>query len=365
MAMLSADEVSERILLTLNSYHKKGEAAIEQIAYYTPLYDHYWTKNRKSFDGGRELVVSLRNAHNSMIRTIDSRDDGKTVHAGRRAQSVEQAKYPWVSIFDYIEIPWRDLGEQSVGMDFVTGQPKGVSGGMMTKIVNMLKERHSEFEVSWRESFEKDYIWSSSSSDSGGKPPGLKEAVSLTPTTTIVGGVSRTVNSATTAPTYWRNQMVSDEGLTTVGQANLGAQIERLRKKCMRYKGRGWTFFAGSKMIEALRDQAKLDVPRRHNQEGESGAVTINFATNDPMIFGQKVHEVWGWSDLANDEDKLLIMVSDRMQEGFCMKELKANKFQAYRPPNNRGVFSYAFGRVGSYTAMVTKRNTSGIMKLT
>lgn len=226
-----------------------------------PLLD-FLRKKKKAFPGGKEYAICQVRMSDSSNYQNYSGDDQVTYN---KKDTVRQASYPWYANHDGFGLSEDDLFANGITLVDDRGGKAGPRENAKSEIVqltNIVTEHTETLRLGYINQWDTEFHLSGSQSAKA--VPGLDFLVSTTPTTGVVGGLDRSVNS------WWQN--LATTGINTGTQGTLINDMEIMWRNLTRYGSHTPDFIlAGDAFIDAMRADAKGDLTRYVSVDQKGG----------------------------------------------------------------------------------------------
>lgn len=244
MASFTADELAN-IANSVLDFHIKGKA-VDQIRQARPFLDRL-VKMQKTFPGGKDLITGpVRGEYQTTIQGFSGDDE---VEYGNPTP-VKRWSANWFEVHAGIKITLTEL--KHAGISVVDSNrsesTRNHSEQSLIQLTNILDEKFYDMEEGSIVDFAKT-MWRDGSLDPS-LPPGVTSALSLTPTTGVVYGLDRALNS------YWRNRAISNLSTTTPSNMAISSAMQDEVRQLKRYKpGAKLYGYMGSDFLSAWEDE--------------------------------------------------------------------------------------------------------------
>ena len=227
------------------NFHIKGPAMAQSIQE-KPLYKAMKAA-QKEFPGGKETIVQNVKGQYSTRPAGYTHDDSVTY--GNPA-NIKAASYPWKEIHAGISVTLTELKKDGISVvDSMDGADTVEHSDVEeTRITSLLADKLDDMSEGWNIGFN-DMLWRDGTQDSK-TFVGIKGLLSETPTTGVVGGIDRGLNS------WWRNRALTAATGTAIASSTTNQTLMRtLRKEfrqLKRFGGNPTLFLCGSDFLDAL-----------------------------------------------------------------------------------------------------------------
>ena len=231
-----------------------------------PLLKAFMSK-KKTFPGGKgEISKAVKNDYTSAFAGY-SHDDTVTY---ANPANVKRTAMPWKELHSGIQLTHSELKTDGISVVDTNGESTAEhSERELTALTNILEDKFEDLDEGTARSLNE--IFWRDGTQSTKVPPGVLYFLSGTPTTGVVGGIDRALNS------WWRNR----SSLAIVASAASQTLTKTLRsewRQLRRYGGNPTLILCGSDFLEAL----DLEVAEKgtYTQQGftKGGATDIGMA---------------------------------------------------------------------------------------
>lgn len=354
---------ADALLHTLSDYDvEQGKKAVRQTDYDRPMFRRLWLMKGKNatFTAGKDLQVAMTTRNEATVNLINKQDDGTAFYGSSLHKSLEFAGYEWQNFNSYITLTEYTLSLQ--GVRYRPDRGTIVMQNPMQKpiIVDYFKEQIDNHRIGLEQFFEKEFMIKQC--EGRGLPTSLSDMISTTPNAGTVGGIDRSV----AANAYYRN-----ESQTVTAKGDLWPTVTKTFEKIRRYRGingmHGYVIFAGTGMINALRDQAVAKRQPQAQVGNQYGVARLDGHDDVPHVCGLPVERVWAMDDLAEGDANVdgdptnMMYIVDTMRVGW--KEAAFNPMSVYNPIADAGKFAYHIGKRWGHLAYARMLRSSAVIR--
>jgi hypothetical protein len=246
MGSFTADELANAAN-SLIDFHIKGKA-VDQIRQARPMLDRL-VKMQKTFPGGKDLITGpVRGSYSTEIQGFSHDDE---VDYGNPTP-VKRWSANWYEVHAGIKVTFTELKHAGISVvDSTSGaKTSNHSEQDAIQLTNILDEKIYDMEEGSVVSFAKTMMRDGSADPL--LPPGVPAFLSLTPTTGVVEGIDRGLNS------YWRNRADATLSTTTPSDMAISRKIQREVRQLKRYKPNSKLFgYMGEGFLDAWEQEAR------------------------------------------------------------------------------------------------------------
>lgn len=342
VSQLEADVLNEIINSTLPFYlkNKLFKQNIEEKPTVKKM-----REVQKEFPGGPDVRLNAKGNYDAHGEWIN--DDGPVNF--RNPTGTLQAIYPWYAMHDGIEIGYQALKAAGFSVGD-SGKASEHSKNDAIRITNYLEQCYGDLDESIPMTMN-NMFWADGSQDAAASP-GIPFFISDTPTTGIVGSISRASNS------WWRNRALVGASKISYSRTNqtLTHTLQEEGRQLRRYGGSPKFFPAGSKFMKALEIEAYAK--GNLTMTGFGGKTTVGVQAIDVKGLGTVEYEPQ--LDNLGMEDRLYAIDTD----GIHPMVMEGEEFKAHMPARPHNIFKIY--KSVTWTGMLTAQrlNSSGVYQV-
>jgi hypothetical protein len=303
---------------------------------------------QKTFPGGKGDIRGNVKADYTTTFMGYSHDDSVTYS---NPANIKQYNFPWHELHAGISLTLTELKHDGISVtDSTSGEgTSNHSGRDVTAISNILQDKLEDMDEGMARSFN-EMLWGDGTASSK-IFAGVQHFIADDPTTGVVGGIDRAVN------TWWRNRAAVGAGKITHSTSSqtltkfLRAEIRQLR----RYGGRPNLVLAGSGFIEKL--EAEIAEKGQYTQTGfaNNGATEIGMADISMRGVGSVKYDP-SLDDL--DRENFAYFIDTRHLYPYVMEGEDMKKHSPARPPEKYVLYR---GVTWTGTMIGRKMNCHGV----